>query len=123
VLVIHSNDCNNNIDIGCSFVLAATEHLHHRISSLSGRIRQLEDALAKLQAERSSDPHPLLHEDFMEMEEEGDSPMPDTEGVGGHVTDVIDALGTLSISDNGISRFFGPTGGSEVRVHPPRLLS
>ncbi|KAF7328687.1 Zn(2)-C6 fungal-type domain-containing protein [Mycena sanguinolenta] len=29
--------------------------------------------------------------------------------------DVIDAFGTLSISDHGISRFFGPTGGSEVR--------
>ncbi|KAK7461295.1 hypothetical protein VKT23_008474 [Stygiomarasmius scandens] len=27
--------------------------------------------------------------------------------------DVIDAFGTLSISDHGISRFFGPTGGSE----------
>ncbi|KAF5347063.1 hypothetical protein D9758_011653 [Tetrapyrgos nigripes] len=31
--------------------------------------------------------------------------------VGGR--DVIDAFGTLSISDHGISRFFGPTGGSE----------
>jgi len=29
-------------------------------------------------------------------------------------SDVIDAFGTLSISDRGISRFFGPTGGSEV---------
>lgn len=27
---------------------------------------------------------------------------------------MIDALGTLSISDHGISRFFGPTGGCEV---------
>ena len=95
-------------------MLAATEHLHHRISRLSARIRELEDALAKLQAERSADPHPLLHEDLIEEE---DSSMVDGEGTAGRVTDAIDALGTLSISDNGISRFFGPTGGSEVRIH------
>jgi hypothetical protein len=44
-------------------------------------------------------------------------------GTAGPVPDVIDALGTLSISDHGISRFFGPTGGSEVRSivsHPIR---
>ena len=29
--------------------------------------------------------------------------------------EVLDAFGTLSISEHGISRFFGPTGGSEVR--------
>ena len=33
----------------------------------------------------------------------------------GGLPEVIDAIGTLSISENGISRFFGPTGGSEVR--------
>lgn len=98
-------------------MLAATEHLHHQISRLSSRIRQLEDALETLQAQYSSEPHPLLHEDLMEMDEEGYSPMVDVEGTVGHVPDVIDTLGTLSISDNGISRFFGPTGGSEVRIH------
>lgn len=98
---------------GTRFVLAATEHLHHQISRLSSRIRQLEDALETLQAQYSSEPHPLLHEDLMEMDEEGYSPMVDVEGTVGHVPDVIDTLGTLSISDNGISRFFGPTGGSE----------
>ena len=97
-------------------MLAATEHLHHRITRLSARIRELEDALAKLQAERSTDPHPLLHEDLIE---EVDSPMTDGEGAAGHARDAIDALGTLSISDTGISRFFGPTGGSEVRIHTP----
>ena len=97
-------------------MLAATEHLHRRISRLSARIRELEDALAKLQAERSSDPHPLLHSDLLEIDEEVDSPMADAEGAVGQATDVIDALGTLSISDNGISHFFGPTAGSEVRI-------
>lgn len=35
------------------------------------------------------------------------------EGDGGG--EVIDAFGTLSISQHGVARFFGPTGGSEVR--------
>ncbi|KAF5316367.1 hypothetical protein D9619_006871 [Psilocybe cf. subviscida] len=35
------------------------------------------------------------------------------EGGGGAVTDLLPAFGTLSISEHGISRFFGPTGGSE----------
>ncbi|KAF8991889.1 fungal-specific transcription factor domain-containing protein [Cyathus striatus] len=58
---------------GTRFVLAATEHLHRRISKLSGRIRQLEDALASLQAQHSSEPHPLLHEDLISdgKEDEG----------------------------------------------------
>lgn len=30
--------------------------------------------------------------------------------------EALDAFGTLSISEHGISRFFGPTGGSEVRL-------
>ena len=29
--------------------------------------------------------------------------------------EIIDAFGTLSISQHGVARFFGPTGGSEVR--------
>jgi hypothetical protein len=41
--------------------------------------------------------------------------MDDSSGGSGPTSDVIDAFGTLSIADHGISRFFGPTGGSEVR--------
>ncbi|KAG5635134.1 hypothetical protein H0H81_012333 [Sphagnurus paluster] len=104
---------------GTRFVLAATEHLHRRIARLSGRIRQLEDALAALQSNHSAEPHPLLLHDNLTGEaidglgmlggrEERGSGAPD-----GAASDVIDAFGTLSISDHGISRFFGPTGGSE----------
>jgi len=116
---------------GGRFVLAATEHLHHRIAGLSGRIRQLEDALAALQSQHSSEPHPLLHEDLiMDDEKEDyhfgtwdDSTLPFIGGgcgvdgcsPKGSLPEVVDAIGTLSISENGISRFFGPTGGSEVR--------
>lgn len=106
---------------GTRFVLAATEHLHRRIAKLSSRIRQLEDALAGLQAKHSADPHPLLHDDLVSTDElreglrdEGGDSMDDSSPAPiGQTGEVIDALGTLSISDHGISRFFGPTGGSE----------
>ena len=98
------------------FVLAATEHLHRRISKLSGRIRQLEDALAALHAKHSTEVHPLLHEDLMQTDErdEADTPADENMGQATQTGDAIDAFGTLSISEHGISRFFGPTGGSEV---------
>ena len=78
------------------------------------RIRQLEDALAILQAKSSNEPHPLLsgkeanvsfdpHEEAITPEQ-----VPTSSG------DTIDAFGTLSITDYGTSRFFGPTGGPEV---------
>lgn len=102
-------------------MLAATEHLHRRIAKLSSRIRQLEDALAGLQAKHSTEPHPLLHDDLVSTDElreslgdEGGDFVDDSPPAPmGQTGEVIDALGTLSISDHGISRFFGPTGGSE----------
>lgn len=102
------------------FVLAATEHLHRKISRLSDRIRLLEDALASVHGKTSNGIHPLLSEDLIisddtlvEETEMLDDVLGATAAVG-HAPDVIDAFGTLSISDHGISRFFGPTGGSEV---------
>jgi hypothetical protein len=52
----------------------------------------------------------------MSSEEKDDEPIMDDSsgGSGPSSSDVIDAFGTLSIADHGISRFFGPTGGSEV---------
>ncbi|KAJ8509272.1 hypothetical protein ONZ45_g8546 [Pleurotus djamor] len=108
---------------GTRFVLAATEHLHRRIGKLRERIRQLEGALGTLQAKQSSEPHPLLREDLLTVAggEDGlaaeDGSM-DEDGGGGSVgsnpnAEVLEVFGTLSISDHGISRFFGPTGGSE----------
>ncbi|KAF8878384.1 fungal-specific transcription factor domain-containing protein [Gymnopilus junonius] len=92
---------------GTRFVLAATEHLHRRIAKLSNRIRLLEDALSSLQAK-----HSLIHVEERDGEADGeadDGSAPSAPG-----GEVLEAFGTLSISENGISRFFGPTGGSEV---------
>ena len=78
-----------------------------------------------MQAKHSSGLHPLLREEFIMSDEREArfSPIDDAEGAAGHASDVIDALGTLSISDHGISRFFGPTGGSEVRFNYPHSYS
>ncbi|GLB39771.1 putative fungal specific transcription factor [Lyophyllum shimeji] len=95
---------------GTRFVLAATEHLHQRIAKLTDRVRQLELALAALQAERSSEPHPLLREDLILSQERWEEGLEEVEQA---AKEAIDTLGTLSISEYGSWRFFGPTGGSE----------
>ncbi|KAI6020862.1 hypothetical protein PISMIDRAFT_466641 [Pisolithus microcarpus 441] len=45
-------------------IVAATEHLHRRLTYMTERIRQLEDALSELQARNSTEPHPLLQLDL-----------------------------------------------------------
>ncbi|KAJ7234763.1 fungal-specific transcription factor domain-containing protein [Mycena haematopus] len=117
---------------GTRFVLAATEHLHRKIARMGERIRMLEDALTALHASKGGADgavHPLLvdGEDFSAGADDVQPPNstrrmsepwevldgPSEGKTAGANPDVIDAFGTLSISDHGISRFFGPTGGSE----------
>ncbi|KAG9313263.1 hypothetical protein JVU11DRAFT_6728 [Chiua virens] len=107
--------CPNGSFAHVRFVLAATEHLHRRIAKMSERIRQLEDALSDLQSQHSTEPHPLLREDLLGVNHKDDEPSspPDESGAATHPPEILDAFGTLSITDHGISRFFGPTGGSE----------
>ncbi|KAJ7861197.1 fungal-specific transcription factor domain-containing protein [Mycena olivaceomarginata] len=114
------------------FVIAATDHLHRRIARTGDRIRMLEDALTALHASKGDVDgavHPLLVDgedvslgaddatplqtssahrtseswEVLEVVPDGATPNENPE---------IDAFGTLSISDHGISTFFGPTGGS-----------
>lgn len=110
-------------DLYSRFVLAATEHLHRKIAKMGERIRQLEDALAILQAKSSNEPHPLLSgsEANVVAEHDEEPIMPDQ--MPSNSGEVIDAFGTLSISDYGTSRFFGPTGGTEVSHYNDRLAS
>jgi hypothetical protein len=104
--------------IETSFVLAATEHLHRQIANMSGRIRQLEDALGLLQSRHSTELHPLLRDDLRgtdQKDEFSHITLPGDNAAGpSNPPEILDAFGTLSITDHGISRFFGPTGGSEV---------
>lgn len=88
---------------------------------MSERIRQLEDALGNLQGQHATEPHPLLREDLLGVHTKDDELLVPPEEVGtlSHPPEVLDTFGTLSITDHGVSRFFGPTGGSEVGFFPP----
>ncbi|KAH9027072.1 hypothetical protein EDB85DRAFT_1868569, partial [Lactarius pseudohatsudake] len=98
---------------GTRFVIAATEHLHRRIDRMGDRIRELEDALAVLQGSRSSDPHPLLCEGSVLVDTDKHDEQPqESEDEG--VDEVTKSFGTLTVSDRGLSRFFGSTGGSDL---------
>ena len=53
--------------ISLRFVLANTEVLHDKISVLANRVRQLEDALQEAHSDRSSDLHPLLTAELLQI--------------------------------------------------------
>jgi hypothetical protein len=80
---------------------------------MGDRIRQLEDALALLQASHSTEPHPLLCQnsftvDSEKLDEQQQESEDDLAG------EASKAFGTLSVSDHGVARFFGSTGGSDL---------
>ena len=78
------------------------------------RIRQLEDALSILQCSQRNGTHPLLREDLLAIKYGLDVKEPDSSTPPSEADDVLKALGTLVISDDGVARFFGMTGGPEV---------
>ncbi|KAG1738523.1 fungal-specific transcription factor domain-containing protein [Suillus lakei] len=111
---------------GTRFVLAATEHLHRQIANMSARIRQLEDGLGLLQSQHSTEPHPLLRDDLRgvdQKDEYSSIAQPGDNAAGpSNPPEILDAFGTLSITDHGISRFFGPTGGSECLLMSDKVV-
>ncbi|KAJ3515761.1 hypothetical protein NLJ89_g1555 [Agrocybe chaxingu] len=101
---------------GNRFVLANTEALHEKINILANRVRHLEDALSESHALTAHTAHPLLSEELLQIKrplerERLDVPTqeekPETE-------DTIDSLGSLSISNDGRSTFFGQTANSWI---------
>ncbi|TDL15877.1 hypothetical protein BD410DRAFT_777607 [Rickenella mellea] len=108
---------------GTRSVLAATDHLHRRLSKMGERIRQLEDALAMLQSRVSDETHPLLRDELLSLKVR--KPEDERERqIGSGSEEFVDAFGTLSISDKGSSMFFGAAGGTERLLmnddeHPP----
>ncbi|KAK0446109.1 fungal-specific transcription factor domain-containing protein [Armillaria borealis] len=83
---------------GTRFVLAATEHLHRRIAKLSGRIRQLEDALSSLHSQHSTDRHPLLQDELIFNEEHtAEENSASDDATVQPPAEVIDAFGTSSL--------------------------
>ncbi|KAJ7326313.1 hypothetical protein DFH08DRAFT_710530, partial [Mycena albidolilacea] len=111
------------------FVLADTEKLHHKIATMSDRIRHLEDALAILQSTVTNEPHPLLNRELLTIKSsielhsavEGadDGALPNgghtnENGEGEEFEEYIDAFGTLAIREDGAATFYGRSAGSEV---------
>ncbi|KAF9224847.1 hypothetical protein BS17DRAFT_779132 [Gyrodon lividus] len=121
---------------GTRFVLADTEKLHQKISLMSDRIRQLEDALAVLQSTVSpSEFHPLLHRELLEIKSiidlhaavEEDKTTKSSEEIDND-SQYIEAFGTLALRDDGAATFYGPSAGSESlligeSVEPVTLLA
>ncbi|KAJ7179896.1 fungal-specific transcription factor domain-containing protein [Mycena crocata] len=102
---------------GTRFVLASTDHLHNKIGEMGQRIRQLEDALAIFQASTgSNETHPLLRDELLSIKfgpEKGAVPEKQSRTRDPSI-DSIDALGTLTIGDDGEGKYFGRSAGSET---------
>ncbi|KAJ7507700.1 fungal-specific transcription factor domain-containing protein [Mycena galericulata] len=105
---------------GTRFVLASTDHLHTKIGEMGQRIRQLEDALAIFQASTgSNETHPLLRDELLSIKfgpEKGSVPEKQIKGRETSI-DSIDALGTLTIGDDGEAKYFGRSAGSEASFY------
>ncbi|KAG6917879.1 hypothetical protein DXG01_000649 [Tephrocybe rancida] len=101
--------------------LADTDQLHKKIADMSHRIRQLEDALAILQATVSDQRHPLLQDDLLKVKfgpeaTDGRQQSSSPSQVEDKLTQPIDALGTLTLGDSGDVKYFGRSAGSETLI-------
>ncbi|KAG6892032.1 hypothetical protein C0995_005902, partial [Termitomyces sp. Mi166 len=85
-----------------------------KTTALEARIRSLEDALAIVQASISDDPHPLLN-CLDKCDEEVEEPALKPFAEQSDASALLESLGSLHIDGKGAARFFGPSGGSEVR--------
>ncbi|KZP18634.1 hypothetical protein FIBSPDRAFT_920393 [Athelia psychrophila] len=96
-----------------------TEELHRKISEMGQRIRQLEDALALIQASISSERHPLLQDELFSVKYGSEQrPSVELELPRNLLAETVDAFGTLTIGDRGKSRYFGASAGSETESEP-----
>ncbi|KAI5997760.1 hypothetical protein EDC04DRAFT_3125432 [Pisolithus marmoratus] len=111
---------------GTRSVVAAMEYLYRQLTKMSERVQKLEDALSELQAKHSTEPHPLLRPELVGASQHDDDvgpPSTHDPAVAENTSELVEALGTWSISDSGVSHFFGPTGGSHVSITPSHIDS
>ncbi|KAF7347397.1 hypothetical protein MVEN_01495500 [Mycena venus] len=99
---------------GTRFILADTDQLHAKIAEMSQRIRQLEEALAILQAVVSTERHPLLTTDLLSIKFAAEAPTRTEAPAPERDPAMIDALGTLTLGDAGEVKYFGRSAGSET---------
>ncbi|KAI0332685.1 hypothetical protein GY45DRAFT_1432896 [Cubamyces sp. BRFM 1775] len=102
---------------GTRFILADTDQLHRKISEMSERIRQLEDALAIFQAGISHERHPLLRDELLTIKFGPEVRRTvDDEHNRDMLSSSIDALGTLTVGEHGETKYFGRSAGSETLI-------
>ncbi|KAI0293876.1 fungal-specific transcription factor domain-containing protein [Multifurca ochricompacta] len=107
---------------GTRFVLADTDRLHGKITEMSDRIRQLEDALAVSHSNVSRDPHPLLQRDLLKIKSIIDlhsaiEMTRDRDEATQHDDNrVLDTFGTLALREDGASTFYGRSAGHESLI-------
>jgi len=79
------------------FVLANTQELHEKISLLANRIRELEDGLAQSHSINSSDTHPLLIEELLQIKRPLERERPDDvpQGDEAEIEETTSSLGSL----------------------------
>lgn len=89
------------------------ESLLSSVKRLTARVRELESALSKTQAQISPQPHPLLEkkEDYGEIDT---SHYEEDEQTSAEVEEAADLVGSLSIGDQGRARYHGQSSASEV---------
>jgi hypothetical protein len=104
------------------FVLASTQELHEKISELCQRVRDLEDALRTSHFQVSTERHPLLADDLLQIksplqrEPPSNRNMPRCEAKEEEQNgEVVDAFGSLSINASGGAKYFGSIANSWVR--------
>ena len=103
-------------------LLSDTAQLHRKLSEMSQRIRQLEDALEISHSTNSTAAHPLLREELLSIKrgvgpstaDKDESEPVASENLEDGSESIEEALGVLSISDRGVNRFIGRSGGSET---------
>lgn len=90
-------------------VRSKSESLQKKVLQMSKRIRQLEDAVQILQANVSSEPHPLLASELLEVKNVDLTDVGEKEHDNSEA-DMYSDFGTLTISEQGMTRFVGRSG-------------
>jgi len=102
-------------------VLASTQELHEKITELCSRTRDLEDALRTEHSHTSSEPHPLLSKELLDIKTplQRDAPPKNPITINQQEEennpDVIDSFGTLAINGTGYTSYHSQSANSWVR--------
>lgn len=102
--------------------MAHAQRLSEQVKTMTGRIKELEEALHKSQKSNrgGSEPHPLLQTPSQSREY---AELPELRTIyDEEVHDVSESIGSLSIDVNGRTKYHGESVGSEVRQLIPVIF-